>query len=248
MNWINKNWNGIVIVTAAAILGVVLGFAIFAGVRENSWLKLYKEIKDWQTLITGLLAILAALIAAAPVWRQMQFQNAQAAAASVEFLKERLEKAKLRHKEIQYRIAIAFSGDSDEEIDEPIDLTVWASVKLTYLNNLMRDLHRHHADGLDDYLVTKHHKEFRQALDKVVGCCVELTAIADAELAGTPLDENDYRFMRANETAAASRVWLVLTPARVAGNSLLTAYRLEIEHVKARIREANLTILSGGAV
>lgn len=47
-------------------------------------------IERWQTLIAGLLALLAALLALLPVWRQLSLTTVQTNAALREFLKDRL--------------------------------------------------------------------------------------------------------------------------------------------------------------
>jgi len=56
--------------------------------RAGAWLADF--VKDYQTLIAGLIAILAAYMTAKPVWRQLRSMSVQTAMVHREFLAERL--------------------------------------------------------------------------------------------------------------------------------------------------------------
>jgi len=65
---------------------------------------LYHFIKDFQTLIAGLVAILAAIISARPVWRQLDRMAVQTDTIVREFLADRLQSLKGRRQWLRNKI------------------------------------------------------------------------------------------------------------------------------------------------
>jgi hypothetical protein len=82
---------------SAAIISVT---AIVGPVFDESKSKgLYDFIKDWQTLIAGAFALIAALIAAYPVRKQLLKMNLQSAIMSRNVLSQRLSDIEIRKRE-----------------------------------------------------------------------------------------------------------------------------------------------------
>lgn len=74
-------------------------------------------IRDYQTLIAGLLAILAAFITARPVWRQLRSMSIQTNTVYREFLDDRLRALQARHRWLDERLG-SFATDVGQRMHE----------------------------------------------------------------------------------------------------------------------------------
>jgi hypothetical protein len=68
----------------------------FEANRVSEYVGVWKLLFDWQTLITGGTAIVAASIAAWPVWRQLKRLNVQSAGMARDILARRISDIELR--------------------------------------------------------------------------------------------------------------------------------------------------------
>ncbi|TGN77242.1 hypothetical protein EOW77_0031180 [Bradyrhizobium yuanmingense] len=74
------------LLAAVLVVWIGLGGPIFSEASTRGW---YVVLKDWQTLVAALIALIAALVAARPVWKQLAIARAQALQTSYEQLAAR---------------------------------------------------------------------------------------------------------------------------------------------------------------
>ena len=201
---------------------------------------------DWQTLITGVLAILAALIAARPVWRQLTILQLQSEAAARETLIMRVAAINSRRettrREVQHITDefIAYSRDDETPVEE--DLNSEAAMSLEAVVRAVTSiLISHQETSFDGEMIDTARKAAIQRAKALEAC---LNAIH------TPNSIDDYYLTRDQvaELVEASERARKHLQSRISAlgksaEELDTAFEASLEQLRMRIRRIDMLLL-----
>lgn len=212
---------------------------------------IYVVIRDFQTLIGGGLAILAAWIAAQPAWRQLASLNLQQEIAARQIIVERLNG-------IQSRLSLtaealtSISQEMDRELldphsDEPYEPSSvnahWAFDQGMKARALSRQLASHQALRQDTSPIEMRRQDVISRLEELAACLNDVSAVA--QYSGypdlTPEQEDQLPHLEEN---ARLHLPEFISRFEVASRSFREAGDAEILRFRTRLRNLDDRILS----
>lgn len=208
-------------------------------------------IKDFQTLIAGLLAIGAAWMTARPVWRQLDRMSVQTGTMYREFLAERLKALLVRRKWLFERIS-PFQQEVNQRLYEMREfengLNIhWVFERSQIASSLRRELEAYRATSRDP-------AEMTEALDKLI---IALKALEDdlydihrpttTDQSGEDYAYTDEQWAEIGRKAkeADSALDGLLSGFNAASRKLGDAVDLEVSHLRDRLKETDDNLLNG---
>ena len=212
------------------------------------WAAIYEWVRDWQAFITGLLALLAAYIAARPVWRQLTSLRIQSAVMVRETLTTRVAAIKSRRDITREKIEAITRGltsgmfVSDEDVDYP---DPWAGEAEPRVDAVVAALTAHQEASLDGELIDTKRRAVIQQAKELSGCLSDIHApysldilSPDPEM-GLSMEQIDAAEAQANEAAAWAKGNLLqrISAVRKSGDELDLAFKTSLDRLRARIRQ-----------
>ena len=212
---------------------------------------LYHFIKDFQTLIAGLIAILAAIITARPVWRQLDRMAVQTDTIFREFLADRLQSLKGRRQWLRDKIN-PFRNEVGQRLYEMRELENGLNIHWVFERDQLAGTL---IDKLRTYQVTN-----RDPADMAKGMAeliTKLEALRDSlDSIHRPhsMDQSgeDYAFtdkewaaIKAKGHAADDELDRVVSEFEAAAKSFFDAADVEISHLRDRVKATDDALLAG---
>lgn len=209
----------------------------------------YGVVKEFQTLIAGLVAIYAAKMAAKPVWRQLRAMGAQTNLTLREYLQERYRRTKARRKWLVDRLH-AFQAllggriQQDEQDGNSVNVE-WAHVESQNAGRLVEDLRQH----LNEY---RGLPEIDGPLDHVLSSLEALEAALDAIHRPFSMDQHsedrsftDEEWAKIEEDGRQAEKSLPEKAAKVADSTtrLESAFDAELKSLRARMHEVDQSLM-----
>jgi hypothetical protein len=204
---------------------------------------LYEFLKEWQTLITGFLAIAAALIAAQPVRRQLSRMNIQASVMARDVLAKRLSATELRRARTKKHLAV-ITTDFIRQIytgegSEPEFNAEWAFAAESMADRTITALSAYQESKADSVSIDKIRKKVLRSARKLSKCLSAIhapdsTDLDDPEYALSETQKNDIRKRAAN---ACTQLPDKISAVERYADLLDQAYSSELEKLRKRIRE-----------
>jgi hypothetical protein len=200
---------------------------------------LYEFLYHWQTLVTGLLAIVAALIAAHPVRRQLLKMNIQASIMAREVLAKRLsasESRRAKTKKLLDEITTNFSRDMYLD-DDAVSNPHWAFSADEKVRQVIGALLEDQASKIDSVLIDSVRKKVLESAQKLEECLSKIHAPDSIDLQDPDyaLSEQDIIKIEQDADKAPAEIPECITTLSKECDSLENAFLAESEKLKIKI-------------
>ena len=210
----------------------------------------WKLLYDWQTLVTGLLALLAAFIAARPVWQQIRSLRIQSAVMARDTLIMRIAAMESRQtttRENIDRITRDFMRTiHPSEYEAVPDINPqWAHAAEQVVDEVIGALTVLQETSLDGELIdTKRQTTIQQAKD-LSACLFEIHApysgvLDDPEL---NLTKEQIAAPTADATRAEGNLEQRISAVQKSGAELDAAFKASLERLRDRIRQIDVLVV-----
>jgi hypothetical protein len=209
-----------------------------------------KLLYDWQTLVTGLLALLAAIIAARPVWRQIRSLQIQSAVMARDTLLMRVAALEAQRDTTRTRIT-GITSDFVRRIypyeweTEPDINPGWAAEAEQIVNQVVTALTALQETSLDGELIdTKRRATIQQA--KELSACLSEIYMPDSGILDDPelnLTEEQIAAATAAATRAEGNLEQRISAVKKGGDALDAAFQAGLERLRDRIRQIDALIV-----
>jgi hypothetical protein len=201
---------------------------------------LYGFFYNWQTLFTGLLAVVAAFIAAQPMWRQLSKINIQASIMAREVLAKRLsafESRRIQTKKLLDEITSDFSREMYFDSNAASN-PHWAFSAEEKVGHAIKVLLEDQASKMDSVFIDSIRDEVLESVRKLEGCLNKIHAphshdLQDPEYA---LSEQDISKIEQDAEKAPSELPECITFLDKSARSLENAFLTESDKLKSKIR------------
>jgi hypothetical protein len=209
-----------------------------------------KLFYEWQTLVTGLLALLAAYIAARPVWRQITSLQIQSEVMARETLIMRVTAIESRRDATRKKIesitheflrAIYPYG----ECADPNINTEWAFEAEKIVDTIVVALIAHQETSLDGELIdTKRSAAIEQAKE-LSDCLSEIHAPYSCDLHDPELNLTEEQIAAATAASPRAEGHLeeCISAVRTSGAELDAAFKVTLEQLRGRIRQIDVVVV-----
>jgi hypothetical protein len=212
---------------------------------------IYEWVRDWQTLITGLLALLAAYFAARPVWRQLTSLQIQSALMErdtlitrVAAIESRRDIAREKIEAITRRLTGGMFVSEDNLDINP----AWAEDAEPLVNAVVAILTAHQEASLDGELIDTKRRAVIQHAKELSGCLSDIHAPYSQDFHSPDLEINltneQIADAEAKADAAAARAKHNLSQrisaVRKSGDELDVAFKTSLGQLRARIRQIDV--------
>jgi hypothetical protein len=209
----------------------------------------WKLLYDWQTLATGLLALLAASIAAWPVWRQIRNQQLQSAVMAREVLLMRIAAIEARRDTTRKKLDGVTSDFMrriypHEWVAEPDISPEWASEAEQIVNEVLAALTANQETSFDGELIdTKRRVVIGQAKE-LSACLSEIHAPHSHDLDDPELNLSTEQIaaVQAAATGAEGNLEQRISAVGKSSRELDAAFEVSLERIRARIRQIDVLV------
>ncbi len=211
----------------------------------------WKLLYDWQTLITGVLALVAAIVAAWPVWRQLRSLKVQSAVMQRETLVMRITSIEARRAETRQkmrRITTEFMARlhpyDDGEGPPDINL-VWAFEAEKSADEAVAMLTAHQETSLDGELIDVERKAAIRQAKKLSECLSEIHTPYSSDLEGPDWNLTKNEVARVTEDAERAERNLVdrISGAGKSADDLDAAFGTSLDQLRGRIRRIDALVI-----
>jgi hypothetical protein len=224
----------------------------FEANRVSEYAGVWKLLFDWQTLITGGTAIVAASIAAWPVWRQVKRLNVQSAGMARDVLARRISDIELRRNATRLAtgkittefIADLYRGDPEGEPDVN---TEWAFQAEQTVDTVVATLTSHHESRLDDPSIESERNFFIQDARALSECLNQIHApwSNDLEDPEWNLTNDQIADVRRQGVHAEKKLVDRLSALRTSADNLDEAFIADLERLRSRLRQLDKVVIGG---
>lgn len=209
-----------------------------------------KLLYDWQTLVTGLLALLAAFIAARPAWRQIRSLQIQSAVMARDTLIMRVAALESQRDTTRTRIT-SITSDFVRRIypyeweTEPDINPEWASEAEQTVNQVVTALTALQETSLDGELIDTTRRATIQQAKELSTCLSEIYVpysgvLDDSEL---NLTKEQIAAAEAAATGAEGNLEQRISAVKKGGDALDAAFQAGLERLRDRIRQIDALIV-----
>jgi hypothetical protein len=213
----------------------------------GSWKILY----DWQTLITGALAVLAAWVAARPVWEQLKTLQVQSEVMARDTLITRVATLELRRDATKTHLTSITSdcmrglhGYDDDRVDIHPE---WAHDAEQIVDRVIGTLISQQEASLDGELIDLRRNVTIKLVKELSGCLSAIHTPESHDLHDPELNltEGDIAAAVAAATAAEGNLESCIAAVAKSGDDLDAAYKVGLERLRDRIRRINSLVTRG---
>ena len=212
----------------------------------------WKLLYDWQTVGTGLLALLAAYIAARPVWRQIRSLQIQSAVMVRDTLTMRVAAVESRRDTTLEKIEGITRGlrrgmyiNEDEDINP-----YWAHDAEQIVDAVVIALTAHQEASLDGELIDTKRRAVIQKAKELSVCLCEIHTPYSRDLDSQPelgLTKEQIAAAEAAADAAATRaegdLQQRISAVRKSADELDAAFKASLDELRARIRQIDVLVV-----
>lgn len=240
----NRDFVSIALLMLTAVLTAWLGI-IGPVFSEMGTLGFYEFIKEWQTLLSGLVAILAAFIAARPVWKQLKAQSFQTSIAMHATLSDRAALISKRATQFTRPLRDAvlnMSRDLHHGFDTGT-FSPWAWDQENLIQSEIASLNRQQAENVDGDETTVARQNLINVLQRLGDVLSEINlsvhySYAEDDGVSPPADALE------RESAAENLLPARLDDAREAVALFRKAYQQDLAEIRLKIQLINNMMLA----
>lgn len=222
---------------------------------SHSSASLWRFVYDYQSLLTGISAVVAALLALLPMHRQLALERLQSAIMTRDVLVKRLEETEARRRRAKSDLEKIMGLEREIYVGAPDEIRAinphWAFDSEHIVRDVMHNLRRYRDSRVDPASVNRALENVILAANDIVNCLDSISAPArmpweDPEL-GFTIDAMSVIEEKAYADAEKAEEELLpasLSAFRKTSNDVDAAYISVVEKLRTRVRDLDDFILS----
>lgn len=219
---------------------------------SSDYTGIWKLIYDWQTLITGVLAVIGALIAARLVWRQLRSMEIQSALMVRDTLVTRVATIETRRDTTHQKmrtITAEFMGRLHpyDDGEGPPDINpIWADEAEQITDGVVSFLAAHQETSLDGELIDAKRKVAIQQAKALSDCLNKISAPTRADLAGPELGltEEDIAAIQEDGAHAERDLESHISAVAKGADDLDAVFETRLKQLRSRLRRIDALSIS----
>ena len=196
---------------------------------------IFKYLYDWQSLIAGLIALIAAYVAARPVWRQLMLSARDTLIGRV----AAIESKQVTTRELMTNVINAFMSQLRPygKGQEPVPHPEWALAAQSTVGQVVTTLTANQESSLDGELIDNKRKAAISAWKALLGCLYDIHAPDTVDFGGpdAPTEQEQPAFEERGRRAA-KELKNRISAATEAAHELDAAFLAVLKQLRQRIK------------